>query len=742
MSTASSPTRPVTSLGQVATLGALLGGLSASWLVALQTATAAMADMLWSVDNVALNWLIYPIAGLVAGALGALVAEGVRRVVLPRVDALAFSGGAVALAAYAGRAGVTALLRGRQGMVGGRVGALVVQGLLVVLFAAVTIAWLHRRQRQRAESRVFPVLVDGLGVGLCAMSAALFVHLHWLAIKEQALVDGLLGPMALALTGLAGAVGVVLGLVVARPLEGWNIAARARVTVAGSAMVILLGMGLADQRSPMAGAASASEASGPNVLLIVLDTLRRDAVSAYGEVNGTTPAFDAFAEAGTLWEDCLANGSWTIPSHASLFTGAEVGRHGTGHARKRLRLQPAGEGTKPLFTMAELLGRTGWGTAAYVCNMNVSRANGFDRGFAEYQEIWRARQGDYDVLGPARRAWLGDGIVDKGGELCLKGSRAWLKTHADDERPWFLFVNFMEAHSPYYRAPERFARAYLNEGEPTENVRAILDDTTAHVYHSGVSEADAEELWRIYLGGVAYQDWLLGELLGELKAQGLADDTLVVITSDHGETFGWNGLLGHGQDVNDALVRVPLAVRGPGVAEGLRDDLPVSLVDVLPTIMSLVGGRPMPDDPGRTGVDLVGDETLDRSELSDRLRWVEKYPIFLHDLDEYLAETDDGELAWAWGRRGVYRRGDKLVMVNGEVAPELSPRLSSLSEEASPPLDDGRRGAHDEQLSAALSEALHQPPWLPAIDPDALIPFDDDDLAALRALGYVGDHEQ
>ena len=90
----------------------------------------------------------------------------------------------------------------------------------------------------------------------------------------------------------------------------------------------------------------------------------------------------------------------------------------------------------------------------------------------------------------------------------------------------------------------------------------------------------------------------------------------------------------------------------------------------------------------------------------------------------------------------MYRRRDKLVMVNGEVAPELSPRLSSLSEQASPPLDDGRRGAQDEQLSAALTEAIDQPPWLPAIDPDALIPLDEDDLAGLRALGYVGDHQQ
>ncbi|MFT7465011.1 MAG: arylsulfatase A-like enzyme [Pseudohongiellaceae bacterium] len=730
------------SLIKVASFGALLGGLSAAWLVALQTASAVMAEMLWTVDDAGLNGVVYPLAGALAGALLSLFAELFRRVALPRVDAFAFTGGCLALAGYAGRAGVTALLRGRQDWFGGRVGALVVQGLVVVMLGVVTITWMHRRQRRREHSRLLPLLLDGLGIALCTVSAALFVHLHWLAIKEQALVDGLLGPMALVLTALAGAVGVAAGFCVAAPLANWSLAARGRVAAGGVMIVFLLGIGLADQRPPTARASSARKASGPNVILIVLDTLRRDAVSAYGEVEGSTPVLDAFAEDGVLWEDCLANGSWTIPSHASLFTGAEVGRHGAGHARKRLREQPAGEGTMPLYTLAEMMGRNGWHTAAYVSNMNVSRANGFDRGFAEYQEIWRARQGDYDVLGPARRAWLADGVFDKGGELCLKGSREWLAAHRDDERPWFLFVNFMEPHSPYYQAPERFARAYLKEGEPTANVQAIIGDTMAHVYHSGVSDGDAEELWRVYLGGVAYQDWLLGELLSQLEDQGLAEDTLVVITSDHGETFGWHGLLGHGQDVNEALVAVPLMARGPGVPSGVRDHTPVSLVDIMPTVLSLVDGKTMPPDPGRTGVALLGGDAVNTAELSDRIRWVEKYPMFLHELDEYSSDTRDGELAWAWGRRGVYHRGTKLVLVNGDVSEELSPRLTSLSDEAVAPLDDGRRGIHDKMMRPQLNEAINAPPWTPAIEPDALILDDEDDLAGLRELGYVGNQKR
>jgi len=719
-------------------LGGLIGALSAAWLVALQTASAAMATMLWTVDAPGLNALGYPVAGAVVGAVLALVVEGARRLFARRIDSLACCAGCVALVGYAGRAGVTALLRARQGMPGGRVGALVAQGVLVLLFTGLTVAWLQRRQRRRHHDRLGPVLMDGLLIAVSTVSAAMFVHLHWLAIKEQALVDGLLGPMALLLTGLAGGAGIVLGMFLAPPVGAWSPAVRGRVAGAAVVALALLGVGLVDQRPPGPSASTDARARGPNVLLIVLDTLRRDAVSAHGLVDDSTPVLDSFAAQGVLYEDCLANGSWTVPSHASLFTGAQVSRHGAGYARKRLRVQPGGDGTVPLLTLAEVLSRRGWGTAAYVCNMHISRANGFDRGFAEYQELWRARQGDYDMLGPARRVWFDDGVFDKGGELCLKGVCSWLEGHADDEAPWLLFVNFMEAHSPYYQAPERFARRFLRDDEPSSSVRAIIDDPMAFVYRAGVSAADAEELWRVYLGGVAYQDWLVGQVLVQLDAQGLAEDTLVIITSDHGENFGWNALLGHGQDVNDALVRVPLLARGPGLPVGVRDDTPVSLVDVLPTILSLIGADAMPADLGRTGVALVGDDAADRVRLSERLRWVEKYPMFLHDVAEYRVETDDGELNWAWSRRSVYRRDVQLVEVGGDVPTHLSPRLTMRGAEVEPPLDDGRRPLDDEFLAQLLDMAIEQLPWPTAVEPEARMPFDEDTLSELRKIGYVG----
>lgn len=745
MSPLPSDTPAPASWSATARLGALLGLVSGGWLVSLQGVSARLAGMAWTIDDPGRDAWLYPLAGAAAGLGLGLLGEGVRRLLFRRVDPLAFCAGTVGLAAYAGRAGVTALLRAREGMPGGSLGAVAAQALVVALLALGCVAWLHRRQRARpAPARVTPVLFDGLGVALVALAATFLVHQHVLAIKQEARLAGWLGPQALLLTGGAGLLGLLAGVGLAWP----RAVARGpllRVGATALACVLAFTLSLQELRPPTALASARADARGPNVLLIVLDTLRRDAVSAYGVVEHTTPALDAFARRGVLFEDCVANGSWTVPSHASLFTGAEVSRHGAGHLRTRLRVRPGGEQSMPLFTLAELLGGQGWRTAAFVCNMNVSAINGFDRGFAEFHEIWRAHQGDFDVLAPARRAWLDDGVFDKGGEVCLRGARDWLGERADDEQPWFLFVNFMEAHSPYYQAPAEFARRFLRDHEPSPPVQAIIDDVMAHVHAAGVSPEEAEELWRVYLGGVLYQDWLLGQLLDELERSGAADDTLVLITSDHGENFGWNALLGHGQDLNDDLLRVPLVMAGPGLPEGRRDGRPVSLVDVLPTVVSLLDGRELPPDPGRSGLALAGAHEAEDARFDGRLRWVEKYPVFREDVAEYLDATD-GEARWAWARRGVYRDGVKSVMARtaaGDWAEQAlgdvpGPRLTELVSALRPPADDGRRPLDDDELARVLQRWLRDVPWDEALEAEGLPLVDEELTRMLRELGYAG----
>jgi len=281
---------------------------------------------------------------------------------------------------------------------------------------------------------------------------------------------------------------------------------------------------------------------------------------------------------------------------------------------------------------------------------------------------------------------------------------------------------------------------FLREGEPSPSARSLLDHPLAHVYAGGVRAVDADELWRAYLGGVAYQDELLGEVLAALDESGTADDTIVVVTSDHGENFGWHRLLGHGQDLNDDLLRIPLVARGPGLPSGAVDTTPVSLVDLLPTLVALTGGGALPPDPGRIGAVLTGRPRVDAAE---RVRVVEKLPLFLDDVLDFQELAPDGELTWAWGRAGLYRGATKYVEVAGPVPPELGRRLSAPEREPRPPHHDGRASLDDPSLMAELSDLLHElrSSWPHAGEaaPSAATPDDDEELREqLRALGYLG----
>jgi arylsulfatase A-like enzyme len=305
-----------------------------------------------------------------------------------------------------------------------------------------------------------------------------------------------------------------------------------------------------------------------HVLLISIDTLRSDHVGAYGYPRPTSPHLDAFAREGVVFEDVTSPSPWTLPAHASLFTGLYPGRHGlTSEA-----VLPAA-----VTSLATHLAARGFATGAVVNSNYLSRAFGLDRGFERFQYVQEAAQ----QREPSRA------VTDQ--------AIAWAQELAG--RKWFLFVHYYDVHSDYASLPEyerQFVRPYAGRA----------DGTTAQMAASRqgrivFDEADAQHLVDLYDAGIRQLD---AELARLLVALGSDPTTLVVITADHGEEFLEHGGVLHGRTQFQELVRIPLIVRGPGVPRGMRATTTASLVDVMPTVLAAVGA-PVP--AGLDGADLT-----------------------------------------------------------------------------------------------------------------------------------------
>ena len=296
-----------------------------------------------------------------------------------------------------------------------------------------------------------------------------------------------------------------------------------------------------------------------NVLLVTLDTTRADRLGAYGHPRPTSPNLDALSSEAILFERAYSTSSWTLPAHASLFTGKYPASHGARHdPQGPLVLADAIEAPRSVRargmspqepTLAGILAEHGWATGAVVGGPWLIRVFGVGAGFDFYDDA-----GMQSHLG--RRATE---ITDRAIE--------WLDR---TEEPFFLFLNYFDPHAPY-APPPRFARAFLPPG--------VLPDPTA------LRQAPA-----LYDGEIRYADDELGRLFRWLRARGLWERTLVVVTADHGELLGERGDWGHERWLWEPLVHVPLIVKpaGPG-RPGRREVVPVSLVDVLPLVLRELG---------------------------------------------------------------------------------------------------------------------------------------------------------
>ena len=361
----------------------------------------------------------------------------------------------------------------------------------------------------------------------------------------------------------------------------------------------------------------------PNIIVILIDTLRADHLSCYGYQRRTSPCIDHIAEHGLLYESAISPAAWTPPAHASLFTGTYPSRHGVD--RSQLVLNPE------LIPLPEALRRHGYRTFGISSNYWLSRETGFDRGFDVFMHSWQLvqtigtntplqrQQRKHDVgldtlhetanrYGPSHTC--GNAVnalyerltqtlrrsfhaFDDGAWRVNHQVQRWVADWKRTDQPFFAFLHYMEPHIRYV-PPAPYYALHLPAGVDPERARKVNQDPWRYLTgRAEMSEEDFAILSGLYDGEISYVDSRIGQLYALLQKAGLLRNTLLIITSDHGENLGEHQLMDHAFCVYDTLLRVPLVVCFPSseCPPGERVTQQVQTVDLLPTILAMAGVR-------------------------------------------------------------------------------------------------------------------------------------------------------
>ncbi|MBN1825267.1 MAG: sulfatase-like hydrolase/transferase [Candidatus Eisenbacteria bacterium] len=333
-------------------------------------------------------------------------------------------------------------------------------------------------------------------------------------------------------------------------------------------------------------ASCAARREHPNVLLLVVDTLRADRLGSYGYGRETTPSLDRLAAESLRFERAYTTAPWTLPAFGSILTGRYPWEHGA--TNDYLAIRP------DLPTLAAAFREGGWATAAFVSHIYTSSVYGFDAGFDRFEEFRVTRDYRFDEeREPRAERVAGEAI-------------RWLRER-DESRPFFLLVHIFDPHWTY-AAPEPYTTLFDPDynGDVDGSFRSL---SRYFPVDSLMNDRDLEHVEALYDGEVRYADLWIGRLLDALRETGDWDKTVVVLTGDHGEEFQEHRSFGHSFTFYDEVLRVPLLLRDPGRPGGGTVEHPVSLVDLFPTLLRIAGlpapegldGRPLDEEgEGRT----------------------------------------------------------------------------------------------------------------------------------------------
>ncbi len=359
-----------------------------------------------------------------------------------------------------------------------------------------------------------------------------------------------------------------------------------RALVAGILLLLIAGL--------LPGTARGDSPDRPNIILVVMDTVRRDALGCYGNRMGLTPQINRLADSSFVFERAYSHAPWTLPSIASLLTSRTPGKHGAAGALGEFTVLAEDQ-----LTLPEHLQTQGYTTAAVTNVMFLGAKFGLDQGF-----------GDLDVYEPE------DNLTMRRAVPTTEAALAYLDQHATGAKtegvspaanPFFLLVHYFDPHL-VYDPPQPFRARFADPRDATSNgyLFGTSDDLIAFRKRQKSIDRDTfGRLFRLYMGEINYVDHAIGQLMRGLADRGLRENTIIVITSDHGEEFGDHLGFEHGHTFYQELVQVPLIIHLPpsvakkveAAGQPLRIKAPIGQIDLAPTLCALVGARvPEPFD--------------------------------------------------------------------------------------------------------------------------------------------------
>ena len=451
------------------------------------------------------------------------------------------------------------------------------------------------------------------------------------------------------------------------------------------------------------GTGRAETLAGYNVLLISLDTLRADHLSCYGYKRATSPRIDEVAKEGVLFENVVAASNWTIPSHMSLLTSLYPSAHRVENPNRCL-----GESVP---TLAQVLEKQGYTTAGFVTGPNLNHRLGFHHGFQLYDDFTATMMCESNLFEdhPANITGIDDVPTD---HVITNLATLWLKQHGQEK--FFLFLHYWDCHNDYIPPPP-YDRQFDPGYQGKENGRMVVErwkDIEARI-----APADLAHLIALYDGEIAHTDDHVGQVLQLLQEMGLAEKTLLVIVSDHGEGFLEHGRILHGNTLFEELIHVPLILRLPGVIPaGRRIQDNASQVDVMPTVLGLLG--------------IAAPEGLQGMDLSRACRGLGGLP------DRVVFSETKGSINTDVTLRAARWGPYKLIQQKGcQPTPLLVVRKGVESDAEKTGLDDKERHKLEKMLTEALDFGLSASEGPNRAATPSKV--DEATLRRLKSLGYV-----